>query len=150
LEVVVVVECVADGALHMDRFMPPTPVRVLVDPACEEVIGADVFERAVFEEGDVFRLLDRGAVKKKLLPAMLEKAKVIATEKMALLVSEAQTLMDVQLHAEILRLEELNELHPDGRADEVEHLRQRAQKMRSALAGARFRLDSLRLIWRMA
>jgi ATP-dependent helicase HepA len=150
LEVVVVVECVADGALHMDRFMPPTPVRVLVDPACEEVIGADVFERAVFEEGDVFRLLDRGAVKKKLLPAMLEKAKVIATEKMALLVSEAQTLMDVQLHAEILRLEELTELHPDGRADEVEHLRQRAQKMRSALAGARFRLDSLRLIWRMA
>ena len=150
LEVVVVIECVAEGALHMDRFMPPTPVRVLVDPGCEEVSATVSFERAVFEEGDVFRLLDRGAVKKKLLPAMIEKVKMIAAEKMGLLVSVAQTQMDEQLRAEILRSEELRELHPDRRADEVEKLKERAQKMRDALAGARFRVDSMRLIWRMA
>ncbi len=136
--------------MHMDRFMPPTPVRVLVDPGCEEVSSTVSFERAVFEEGDVFRLLDRGAVKKKLLPAMIEKVKMIAAEKMGLLVSVAQTQMDEQLRAEILRSEELRELHPDRRADEVEKLKERAQKMRDALASARFRVDSMRLIWRMA
>jgi ATP-dependent helicase HepA len=81
---------------------------------------------------------------------MIEKAKAIAGEKMGLLVSEAQTRMDEQLRAEILRSEELTELHPEGRAAEVERLKQRAQKMRDALASARFRVDAMRLIWRMA
>ena len=98
----------------------------------------------------MFRLLDRVAVKKKLLPAMLEKAKACAAEKMGLLVSEAQTRMEEQLRAELLRSEELSELNATGRGGESSQLKQRASMMREALASARFRVDSLRLIWRMS
>ncbi len=150
LEFVVVVECVAENALHMERFLPPTPIRVVVDPSCEDISATTSFEGAIFQEGDVFRLLDRGAVKKKLLPAMLEKAKALAAEKMGLFVSEAQMRMEEQLRAELLRSEELSELDATGRGGEGLQLKQRASMMREALAGARFRVDALRLIWRMS
>jgi ATP-dependent helicase HepA len=144
------VECVAENALHMERFLPPTPIRVVVDPSCEDISATTSFEGAIFQEGDVFRLLDRGAVKKKLLPAMLEKAKALAAEKMGLFVSEAQMRMEEQLRAELLRSEELSELDATGRGGEGLQLKQRASMMREALAGARFRVDALRLIWRMS
>ena len=70
LEVLAVVECVAPAPLHVDRFLPATPIRVVVDHALAEHTQDEALSSAPLEKGDIFRLLDRGAVKKKLLPAM--------------------------------------------------------------------------------
>src|SRR5262249_40236312 len=120
LEIHVVVECVAPAALHADRFLPATPIRVVVDHALAEYTESEALLSAKFEKGDVFRLRDRGVVKKKLIPAMLDKAQVLATERMQRLVEAANTAMTIQLRGEIERLEDLREINDHVRPEEIE------------------------------
>jgi ATP-dependent helicase HepA len=150
LEIIAVVECVAPPALHADRFLPPTPVRVVVDHALVDFTGDEAVASAKLEAGDVFRLLDRGAVKKKLLPAMHEKALALAAEGMAALVEKATLTMDAQLQGEIERLEDLRQLNDHVRPDEIAALRQQRDALRDALAASRLRVDALRLILQIA
>jgi ATP-dependent helicase HepA len=150
LEIIAVVECVAPPALHADRFLPATPVRVVVDHALVDLTDDAEVAAAKLEAGDVFRLLDRGAVKKKLLPAMHEKALALAAEKMAALVTSATEEMDAQLQNEIERLEDLRQLNDHVRPEEILALRQQRDALREALGASRLRLDALRLILQIA
>ncbi|MGB8167960.1 MAG: helicase-related protein [Chthoniobacteraceae bacterium] len=150
LEIVAVVECVAPPALHADRFLPATPLRVVVDHALVDQTDNAEIAGAELEAGDVFRLLDRGAVKKKLLPAMHEKALALAAEKMALLVETATTAMEVQLRDEIERLEDLRQVNDHIRPEEIDAVRHQKAALHEALAASRLRLDALRLILQIA
>jgi ATP-dependent helicase HepA len=148
LEVIAVAECVAPAALHAERFLPATPLRVVVDHAAKEVTDDPALASAVFEKGDVFRLLDRGAVKKKLLPAMLAKAQSIAAEKMETLVAAARESMTARLQDEIDRLQDLAEINDHIRPAEIEAARGQLAALTEALGSARLRVDALRLIFR--
>ncbi len=150
LECYFVLECVAPPALHLDRFLPPTPIRMLVDHALADLSEEDLLSEVPLEEGEVSKLLDKGAVKRKLLPAMLEKSQALATDRMNRLVIEATASMDTQLQREIERLEGLQAINDHIRPEELNSLRQEKESLRSALASARVRLDSLRLILQMS
>jgi ATP-dependent helicase HepA len=149
LEVHAVVECVAPAALHADRFLPATPLRIVVDHALADHTDDAELAAAHLEKGDIFRLLDRGAVKKKLLPAMLEKAKTMAAERMSAVVDAAASAMEVQLRDEIERLEDLREINDHIRPDEIAALRQQKADLHNVLTAARLRLDALRVIFRI-
>ena len=149
LEVFFVVECVAPAALHADRFLPATPVRIVVDHALAEHTDDPALAAAVLEKGDIFRLLDRGAVKKKLLPAMLEKVRALATEQMAAMVASATATMAAQLGEEVERLEDLRAINDHVRPEEIAATAQQQVALHEALASARLRLDAVRLIFRI-
>jgi ATP-dependent helicase HepA len=149
LEIYAVVECVAPAALHVDRFLPATPIRVVVNHALTDFSEDEALASAKLEKGDIFRLLDRGAVKKKLLPAMLEKAQTLAAERMQRLVESATAAMTTQLQDEIERLEDLREINDHVRPEEIAAARQQQADLRAAITSARLRLDSLRLIFRI-
>jgi ATP-dependent helicase HepA len=148
LEIYMVVEAVAPAALHVDRFLPATPIRVVVDHALAEHTEDEALSTAQLEKGDIFRLLDRGAVKKRLLPAMLAKAQELAAVRMQALVEGATRSMSGQLQAEIARLEDLSRLNDHVHPAEIAALREQQEALRTAIAGARLRLDALRLIFR--
>jgi ATP-dependent helicase HepA len=148
LEALVVLECVADAELEVERYLPPRPVRLMVDAVLKDRCAEEFPSNTVWQSGDVFRLLDRGAVKKKLIPAMLERIKVLAMDRLVLCVSEARAQMDAVLLAEANRIEELCALHPKALGGQGHLFRARAQRMRDSLEGARFRVDALRLIWK--
>jgi ATP-dependent helicase HepA len=148
LEVHAVAECVAPAALHADRFLPATPIRVIVNHAGAEQ-PADLLTGAALEKGDVFRLLDRGAVKKKILPAMLRQAQEHATLKMQELIAAATLAMTTQLQRESERLETLRELNDHVSPAEIEALRAQQLALHDALAATRLRVDALRLIFRV-
>ena len=149
LEIYFVVECVAPASLHADRFLPATPIRVVVDHALTDHSESATVSAAKLEKGDVIRLLDRGAVKKKLLPAMLSKAQKMAAEAMPKLVETATAAMTAQLTDEIERLEDLRELNDHVKPEEIAAARQHLADLTAALGTARLRLDALRLIFRM-
>lgn len=150
LECYLVVECVAPAALHLDRFLPATPIRVLVDHALTDLSDEGTLDDVSLEEGDISKLLDKGVVKRKLLPAMLEKTQTLGAEKMLEIVNEATVAMDTQLQKEIERLEDLRAINDHVRSEEIEARRKEKESLRSALASARLRLDAVRLIFRMA
>ena len=143
------VECVAPAALHIDRFLPPRPIRVLVDHASNDLTNELTIAASQLEKGDVFRLLDRGAVKKKILPAMYESAIRIATEKMQEIVTAAGDTMSLRLQEEIERLEDLQEINCHVPAEEIAAAKEQREALRAAMSTARLRLDGLRLIFRV-
>jgi ATP-dependent helicase HepA len=104
---------------------------------------------AKFEIGDVFRLLDRRVVKKKLLPAMHEKALALATERMQSIMTAASISMTAQMKAEIERLEDLREINSHVRPQEIDAIRDQQTALHNAIASAHLRVGALRLILRV-
>ncbi len=147
LEVTALAECVAPPALHVERFLPPAPIRVVVDHAGSDVTAA-VPAALALEKGDVFRLLDRGAVKKRIFPAMLAKALALAGEQMTAVTAAAAREADTQLQGEVRRLEDLSEINRHVAPEEIEAARAQSAALAAAIAGARLRVDSVRLILR--
>jgi ATP-dependent helicase HepA len=149
LEIYAVIECVAPAALHVDRFLPAVPVRVLIDHALTDHTADESLAAAKLEKGDIFRLLDRGAMKKKLLPAMLKKAREIVEERMKQIIASATVTMSGQLRQEAERLEALRAVNDHVRPEEIAAIREQESALRSAIASAHSRLDALRLIFRI-
>ena len=149
LEAHLVAECVAPAALQADRFLPATPIRIVVDHAQADHSDDEEVAEADLEKGDVFRLLDRGVVKKKLIPAMLSKTQELAGEKMKAIVEEATAAMNTTLDQEIERLETLAELNDHVTPAEIATARQQKTDLLAAFASTHLRLDSVRLIFRV-
>lgn len=146
LEAIYVLEPIAPPALHADRFLPPTPMRVVVDPK-----GADVtseVEPTELRTGPVFQLLDNARIKNKLLPAMLEKSRSHAAERAAATIQNAITKMQSLLGSEAARLRDLRKVNDHVREEEVALLETQASDLAERLKEAPLRLDAVRLIWR--
>jgi ATP-dependent helicase HepA len=149
VEIYALVECIAPEALHADRFLPATPVRVVVDHALKDLSGDPAYAAARLEKGDVMRILDKGVVKKKILPAMIEKALELAGERMRSITEGAKGMMMAQLQDEIERLEDLRVINDHVRQSEIDAAKQEKSELERALATARIRLDAVRLVLRV-
>jgi ATP-dependent helicase HepA len=146
LEAVFVLECVAERRLHAARFLPPTPLRCVVDTRLqprEFAPSARALQRAADRPVD---LLKYRKILATLLPPMLKRAAqeatALAQERIALARAEAETL----LGREIARLDALARVNPAVRPEEVQALRDELDALRIALPAARPRLDALRLV----
>jgi ATP-dependent helicase HepA len=145
LEAIYVLEPVAPPALHADRFLPPTPLRVVVDPK-----GADVsteINPAELRSAPVFQLLDNGRIKHKLLPTMLEKSRELATERAKAATQTAISKMQTLLGSEATRLRDLQKVNDHVSPAEITLLEDQARELASRLKDAPLRLDAIRLIW---
>ncbi len=148
LEVVFVLETVADSRWHVDQFLAPGPVRVVVDVRGNDLTG----ERPVtavageVDDGDLQRFLDRPGFSGEVLKGMRE-----AAERAAEALSEnrrraALNMATAALGSEIERLIDLRKRNDLVRAEEIELAREQLGHIQGAIRSARLRLDSLRLI----
>jgi ATP-dependent helicase HepA len=149
LEVWFVAESVAPRQLHADRFLPPTPFRVVVDHAGSDQGDGSFLDEVDPEAGDLQMLLDQGPIRKRVLPAMIEKAKGIAVERLQAIVSQSVVEMDRVLGGEIERLKGLQRMNDHVRLEEVVGLESQREALRSVLTGAEARIDALRLLHRL-
>jgi ATP-dependent helicase HepA len=149
LETVYVLECVAPPHLHLDRFLPPTPVRVVVDH-----LGNDA--GAIARTEILSKQLKVGSGQLPLLAAtfgeqlahMLSKAEELARIQIVPLTNLAREEMNLQLEHEVGRLKELQKTNRSVRGEEIELLLAQKRDLNDQLAGARLRLDAVRLIRR--
>jgi ATP-dependent helicase HepA len=142
LEVVYVLECIAPTHLQVDRFLPPTPVRIVVDHE-----GTQVGERMALTPGDVHALLEHPELRD-LFPFLVERTQTIAEESVRDIVLTARGEMAGQLDSEISRLRELKKVNRSVRTEEIELLLSQRRALDGLLSGARLRLDSIRWIHR--
>ncbi len=150
LEAIFVLECIAPPELHLDRFLPPTPVRVLVDHHGEDhsvVTASPAFTRNL-RNGVVHQMLDLPGLRDDVVPQMLEGALIRAETQSPTLVAQARKEMATQLDREISRLRELQKVNRNVRMEEIEALIKQKQLLDQHLATARLRLDAIRLIQR--
>jgi ATP-dependent helicase HepA len=147
LQMYLEVECVAPPALHVDRFLPKTPIRVVVDHALKDQTDEKALATAKLESGDVFRLLDK--LRGKILPGMIEAAHRLANEKLAGIIADATANMESRLQAEIERLEDLAQINPNVSLEEIAAAKAQKEHLREALGNSHLRTDALRLILRL-
>lgn len=149
LETIFVVEPVAPASLHLDRFLPATPVRIVVDAKGEDVSASIHPPAGELKAGSIFRLLDNGRIKQKILPAMLEKSQVHAKEKAELIASKARQEMETTLQKEVQRLRDLQRANRHVRDEEITLLESHLAELNARISEAPLRLDSVRLIWQL-
>lgn len=149
LECLFVVECIAPAALHADRFLPATAVRVVVDHHLADCSSDKTMLKARMEPGEVQAIATAGPLRDKVLPAMLDRARAIAAGKAAALTEGAGRAAAAKLDAEITRLTALGELNDHIDTAEIEALRAHQSALAAAIGSAQMRLDAVRLIRKM-
>lgn len=148
LEVLAVVEPVASRSLHVDRFLPPRPVRTVVDQHLNERTDDPLLATAQLRNGDLHPLLDTEGIATGLLPTMLDAALDLAARETERIVEAATRIMDWQLGQEIERLEDLHRINSHVTLEEITAARDQQSALRAAIGSARPRVDALRLIVR--
>jgi ATP-dependent helicase HepA len=148
LEAHVILECIAPPALHADRFLPATPLRVVVDQTLADCGDDEEFRQATLAAGDVFALIDTPVFKKKHLPAMLAKAVEIASTRKDSLIQSARQKATEQFALEIERLRDLAALDHPVQTSEIEALESARTALLAALAESALRVDALKLVLR--
>ncbi len=148
LETWLIVESIAPAKLHVERFLPQTPLRILVDHQGRDHTAVAAFAKPPLRKGDPASLIRNQAVKHQLLPAMLEKTRELGAAKSHAVIEQALTLMRAEMAVEISRLRSLAEVNDHIKPEEIAALEQREIDLAAVIGNARVRLDAVRLIWK--
>jgi ATP-dependent helicase HepA len=150
IEAIFVLESVAPPRLHVDRFLPPTPVRVVVDMQggdCSKVFGHSHLNKYCADE-EAFRLKQNPQLLQALVPEMLKSARGFAREQKSVLLQNAMTEAHTHLDGEASRLKELRKVNPNVREEEIKIAENVIADVTRHIAKAHLRLDAVRLILR--
>jgi len=148
LECLFIVECSAPAELQIGRFLPHTPVRVLIDQNKKDV-SEDINHESLIETGTAFDKQQIVAFlnKQRLhLSSILAVAEEKAKADMQLLIAEATKAMLDSLTNEIKRLVRLKKVNPSIRTEEIELLKDLTMLSHEHIQAAQLRLDAVRFI----
>jgi ATP-dependent helicase HepA len=147
LEALFVLEPVANPALHADRFLPPSPSRVVVDTR--------LVDRGEWRPGDAAiaraqsHVIDVTRYRKylnALVPTMLKRCEELARIRADATIAAAAQLAESELGAELARLTGLRRINPAVSVVEIAALEAERDALRQALPRSLLRLDAVRLV----
>lgn len=150
LEAVFELATMAPGKWHADRFLPRTPIPVIVDHSLETLPPSELpsFASNQLKTAEPYRLLDNDHMKNELLPQMLKKAEEIAQQQRDQITKQRAKEMNQALDQEIHRLENLQKVNHHVRPIELTLARTQKDQLQKAIAEATLRLDAVRVIWK--
>jgi ATP-dependent helicase HepA len=147
-EALFVNECIGPPGLEIQRYLPPTCLRLLLDAQGEECSerlphrdlrglclsqNRKLVDTVLRSQGDRLKLL-------------LQRAAGLAETRGAALAAEALAHMHADLQDEQQRLGALARVNPNVRASEIEQLALRRELLAKHLSAARIRLDAVRIV----
>ncbi len=148
LELLFIIECSAPAELKIGRFLPHTPIRVLMDQNKADV-SQKFSHHSLFETNNRF---DKGQVvtfinsQREHLTDTIKKAEGIAKQEMQMLLTEGNKKMLDVLTAEVNRLVRLKKINPSIKEQEIDRLKDMARLAHENIAQAQLRLDAVRFI----
>jgi ATP-dependent helicase HepA len=150
LEAVFVLECVAPAHLHADRFLPPTPIRIVVNQAGDDVTVEYPVKcvRAHVRDEQAFRLHENPAIRQNLLPRLIREARSRVEALRLDLQAAGRTAAHRYLDGEARRLRELAKVNENVRAEEISIAEHFVEEVDRHIGAAHLRLDAVRLILR--
>ena len=148
IECLFIVECSAPAELQIGRFLPHTPVRVLINQIQKDL--TDEFEHE--DLLDIGKNFDKQQIigflnsQRQPISKLIEVAEVRAKADMQVLVDEATQNMLAALSAEIKRLARLQKVNPTIKTEEIEHLKDMTMLAHENIQAAQLRLDAVRFL----
>ncbi len=149
LEAYYIVECIAPASLQTDHYLPAVPIRVAVDYQANDMTADLSLIKAVLRPGNHRKLLEQAKIRGEMIPAMLKALEVLAKKRRVTTVKKALGKMEESFEVEKKRLVDLAQVNPLIDEVEIEALDRHRETVKDALVGARLRLDSLRLIYKI-
>jgi len=150
LESIFVLETIAAPQLHTDRFLPPTPVRVVLShklaDLTEEFSGTKWQQN--LQKGSPYKLIENAEIAGRTLPSMLERAASLAEVQANFLRQSALKEMEHLLGHEVERLQTLIKVNDHVRPEEITLAQAQQEELAETIKISRLRPDALRLIWK--
>jgi ATP-dependent helicase HepA len=148
LESIFTINCVAPRALQLERFLPLSPLRLLVDARGKDLAALVPHERL---NGLVERVNKNTALAiikqvHREVDAKMVLATKLAEAQLAPTLAQAEAEMRRNLGAERERLQALRAVNPSIRQEEVDHLDYRIEECAIHIRHASLQLQALRLI----
>lgn len=148
LEAIYIVETQAPKGLNLTRFLPPTPIRILLDNKGNDMAAQVSFAGLEKQLKPVNKQMANKIAK--MARANVEKMIGISEQKVVAqaeaIIAEAKAEANSKLKAELHRLEALKSVNKNIRADEIAALEQQLNETLTQLDLATWRLDCLRVI----
>jgi ATP-dependent helicase HepA len=148
LEALYTVNCVAPRSLQVERFLPWSPIRLLVDARGKDLAALVPHERLnklmeTVKKHTALQIIKQvhSEVEAKMILAATQ-----AESQLQTILTEAEQRMRLDLGAELNRLEALRKVNPSIREEELEHLRYRIEECAIHIQHANLQLQALRLI----
>ncbi|WP_028115711.1 RNA polymerase-associated protein RapA [Ferrimonas senticii] len=148
LELIYVAEAIAPAEVQIGRFLPPTPIRMLMDKT-----GKDLGKNIDFHSFNNQLVPINRHVGSKLVSAsqavlhpLIAAAEGQVAQQLAELVGAAEQKMNDELGAELERMQALKAVNPNIRDSELDAIREQMSMVKAHLNRAQIQLDAIRLI----
>ncbi len=148
LEVLFVAECSAPDHLQMGRFLPPTPIRVLVDQNKQDLTDKIAHDCLVATDDtvDIEQITRFLNSQREEINSILETGEVKAKIMMQNMIAKATENMLSSLTGEIKRLVRLKKVNPSIKDEEIEYLKDNVLLAHQNLQQTQLKLDAVRFI----
>ncbi|SFQ75859.1 ATP-dependent helicase HepA [Halopseudomonas formosensis] len=148
LECLFVSEAIAPRQLQLQRYLPPTPVRVLLDVGGNDLAAKVAFETLDAQLESLPKHLASKIAKSQrdTVEQLLDRAEALADLQHAELVQQASERFTSELDEEIARLKALQQVNPLVRQSEIDALQSQREQGMEVLGQAKIRLDALRIM----
>ncbi len=148
LELLFVVECSAPAELKAGRFLPHTPIRVLMDQNINDVSETITHDSLVevheqFATDQIVMFLNS---QRDHIGIMIKSAEIQAENQMQHLIAEAERSMLAEMSTEIKRLVRLKKINPSIKSEEIEQLKDMTMQLHEVIQDARLKLDAIRFL----
>jgi len=148
LEVLFVLETTTEQSIYVDRFLPNTPLRIVVDHTDKDLTdkySAETFDK-MLTPGDIDPLMDNEMLVETLLPKMITAATKMAEQQRANEIIKGLQRMNDTLNHEIDRLKALQQKNNNIRWEEIQTAMDEQCTLATIIENARVRMDAIQLI----
>jgi ATP-dependent helicase HepA len=148
LELLFVLETAGEQRIYVDRFLPNTPLRVIVDHTGKDVTAlyqAHELDQALIP-GQIEALIQNEHFTEAILPSMISAATKVADTLAAAEISRGLQKMNLSLDHEIERMQSLQKKNENIRPEEIQAAVNEQATLAALIQDARIRLDALQLI----
>jgi ATP-dependent helicase HepA len=148
LEILFVLETTSEQSIYVDRFLPNTPLRIVVDHTGKEVTEkytVEIFDKKLIP-GSIDPLLDNEMIVETLLPDMISAAKSIAEAQCKKEIAKGLQRMNLTLNHEIDRLKILQQKNKNIRPEEIQIALDEQITLAMLIQNAQVRMDAIQLI----
>jgi ATP-dependent helicase HepA len=150
IETVYILEILVPKKYHGDRFLPPTPLRVVVNHSGADLssqISLEVLRQKLIDGGPK-QILEKAEFTERILPKMLEASRELADRQADARIQLARRDIDQSLGEEIQRSKRLAQTQGWVQTGELERAEAKLEGLMRALEHPQLRLDAVRVIWK--
>lgn len=142
------INCAAPKSLQLDRFVPFTPIRILMDVTGKNLSRILDFNQLNSMCQSVKRHLGYPIIKqiRSSIESILEKSNQLAEQQMMETISASQIAMQTHMNYELNRLQALQQINPAIRDEEIDFIQEQITQNEHYMSHATLKLQAIRVV----